>query len=97
MSLYDVKIHQIDDGELPEEFAHYKEDYAGCNILCIYRDGFLMNHYTDHGEIEDNSFLRDYDWIAREIEKAYKIGFADGKREVQSALEHLHYIRKLNE
>jgi hypothetical protein len=47
------------------------------NELLIMHNGKLINSYCDYGEPEDNSFLRDYDWIKSELEKAYLLGKQD--------------------
>ena len=52
--------------------------------LQIYVDGILIDCYYDFGEPEDNSFVRDYAWVSKELEKAYKLGY-------QHALESERY------
>lgn len=46
--------------------------------LVILRNGQEMSVYTDCGQPEDNSFFRDYDWIQRELMRAYDAGVSDG-------------------
>lgn len=43
--------------------------------LQIYVDGNLVDCYYDFGAPEDNSFIRDYSWISKELEKAYNLGY----------------------
>lgn len=64
--------------ELKEEWETILHDEDGHNFLVIYIDGELSFSYRDYGEQEDNSFLRDYSWVAPLIEKAYKLGKKDG-------------------
>jgi len=49
------------------------------NTLKIFIDNKEFIEYCDHTEPEDNSFLRDYDWIEYELLRAYKKGYEDGK------------------
>ena len=46
--------------------------------LTASHNGEVVMYGIDHGEPEDNSFLRDYDWIKPALEQAYALGVADG-------------------
>lgn len=54
------------------------ENEHGDNTTLTIRHGYQTVIYYDGGEPEDNSFYRDYSWIAPELELAYKLGFQDG-------------------
>jgi len=41
--------------------------------------------YFDHGEPEDNTFYRDYDWIVPELQRAYAAGAADREQALKQA------------
>lgn len=47
-------------------------------VLVITHNGKELEDYGDGGEPEDNSFGRDYSWIATELRRAYDLGFHDG-------------------
>lgn len=68
--MYDVKIEPARDGDYIVE---------GRNMIVITDDSGTRNHW-DYGEPEDNSFNRDWDWVADELRAAY----AQGKRDGQS-------------
>ncbi len=48
--------------------------------LEVHRNGELVEEYSDGGEPEDNSFIRDWSWVPDMIEQAYKWGLEDGKK-----------------
>ncbi len=50
----------------------------GCVMIMKHNDKILYEK-SDGGEPEDNSFGRDWSWVAAAIRKAYDLGFADGK------------------
>ena len=52
------------------------------NKLTIVEDGNIRE-YFDYGEPEDNSFLRDYSWIKKELRSAYIQGRMDKENECQ--------------
>jgi hypothetical protein len=57
-----------------------KEDWMGqehSNRLRVYDDELIAEEY-DYGEPEDNSFRRDYEWVAPLLKKVYDIGKEDG-------------------
>jgi hypothetical protein len=39
-----------------------------------------VREYSDGGEPEDNSFGRDWNWVPKELERAYAAGLRDGKK-----------------
>ena len=47
-------------------------------ILKIEHNGELIDEYWDGGEPEDNTFVRDWNWVPGMIERAYKLGLKDG-------------------
>ena len=60
------------------------EDYENSfgvtkNELKIIYDKEIILEEVDNGEPEDNSFHRDYNWVKRELERAYELGLKDGK------------------
>ena len=57
------------------EIKFSKPDKNYSRELQIWLDGELLDSYWDRGEPEDNSFLRDYSWISKELEKAYNLGY----------------------
>jgi hypothetical protein len=77
--MYKVTIC-TDWNKLPEslkiEYEFMKDDYY--NVLYIEHDEKIIFTASDCGEPEDNSFLRDYKWIKRQIEEAYIKGYSDG-------------------
>lgn len=64
--------------------AIYKEDqeskWEHRTILLIEHNGEVIEEFYDGGEPEDNSFYRDWNWVAGMIERAYKLGLEDGKK-----------------
>ena len=64
---YKAEVKQAED----EEGVH---DYR--NMLVI-TDDQGKRDYWDYGEPEDNSFNRDYKWIAGELRNAYEQGKKD--------------------
>lgn len=65
--MYDVKVEPI------------KDDYNYRNRLII-RDDSGEREQWDGGEPEDNSFIRDWAWVAKELLNAYEQGKKDGAR-----------------
>lgn len=49
--------------------------------LRILHDGYLIREEFDGGEPEDQSFYRDWSWVAGALRQAYECGFEDGKKE----------------
>lgn len=45
--------------------------------LIITHKGKEIERHCDGGEPEDNSFMRDWNWIAEAIETAYNLGVKD--------------------
>ena len=54
------------------------------NILRISYRGKTLEEFYDYGEPEDNSFYRDWNWIQEELIRAYELGRADGRKEIES-------------
>ena len=48
-------------------------------VMKVIYNGEIIEEYYDGGEPEDNSFVRDWNWVPGMIEKAYKLGIEDGK------------------
>lgn len=65
---YKVEVKSIDEPE-----------YDHRNRLVIVDDSG-EREYWDYGEPEDNSFHRDWSWVAEELRRAYEQGVADSKR-----------------
>lgn len=59
-------------------------DYEYCNVLNVTHDGNVIHEHYDHGEPEDNTFYRDWSWVAGALEEAYQLGHIDGVQESQS-------------
>lgn len=63
-------------------FAHHNvESYVvnllrkhDTSVLFILIDGAIQSYWTDRGEPEDNSFGRDWSWVAPALEQAYETG-----------------------
>ena len=53
-------------------------DYRTC--MEVHYNGEVIREEYDGGEPEDNSFFRDWAWIAGAIEEAYKLGLKDGRK-----------------
>jgi hypothetical protein len=64
---YEVKVERAKD-------ERGESDYR--NMLVI-TDDTGSRDYWDYGEPEDNSFHRDWKWIAAELKRAYEQGKAD--------------------
>ena len=47
--------------------------------LVIIRNGERVREELDFGEPEDNYFSRDWAWVQKAIEEAYRFGYEDGK------------------
>jgi len=62
---YSVKVEPIEN------------DYNYRNRLVIVDDSGERDHW-DGGEPEDNSFIRDWSWVADELRNAYAQGLKDG-------------------
>jgi hypothetical protein len=48
------------------------------NELIVEHNGKVIEEHWDGGEPEDNTFSRDWSWVAGAIERAYKLGLEDG-------------------
>lgn len=66
---YEVKVEDAVDE------SGTRHDYR--NMLVI-TDDKGKRDYWDYGEPEDNSFHRDWDWVADELRNAYEQGKRDG-------------------
>lgn len=65
-----------------KDFLGYQPDkYDMYAILEIRHDGKIIQTHSDGGEPEDNSFFRDWDWVAPAIRIAYNLGKQDGLKE----------------
>lgn len=64
--------------ELSERELKNKNDDC-VNHLILLHNGIVINVFSDNGCPEDNSFTRDYSWVEAELERAYRLGFADGQ------------------
>jgi hypothetical protein len=71
MPKFQVSIEYDDSG--------YRFGYT----LIVKHNGEIILEECDHGEPEDNSFMRDYAWIKPALEKAYNLGLTDAVNEVQ--------------
>ena len=61
------------------EYEYTDTLWGGFTDLVISHDGEEIERYNDRGEPEDNSFRRDWNWIASELYRAYKLGVRDGR------------------
>ena len=59
--------------ELVLEEGKWDERY----VMKIIHNGEVIDEYYDGGEPEDNSFVRDWNWVPGVIEEAYRLGFED--------------------
>jgi hypothetical protein len=50
------------------------------HCLKVIHNGEVIAEEFDAGEPEDNSFIRDYKWVAPLIKQAYELGLQDGKK-----------------
>lgn len=55
-------------------------DYDYCTTLEIHHNGKMVKSFSDGGEPEDSSFMRDWYWVPETIEWAYKKGVEDGSK-----------------
>ncbi len=62
--MYQVEVTRIDDD------GYYRN-------LMIIKDSHGDREYRDGGEPEDNSFVRDWEWVKDELFKAYEQGKRD--------------------
>lgn len=67
-----------DDNEDFVEDDYWGEHGYSCVVT---HNGNIIAEHSDNGEPEDNSFGRDWSWVPDMIEKAYELGFEDGKIE----------------
>jgi len=76
--MYKVEIitSEEDAARIPDEL---REDFLlhDGSIIIISGDNIPTTSYLDHGEPEDNSFLRDWSWVATELKRAYEKGLTD--------------------
>lgn len=57
-----------------------KDDYRNRLIII---DSSGEREYWDYGESEDNSFYRDWNWVAEELRNAYRQGLNDREHHEQ--------------
>ena len=70
--------------DMDEDGNELSQDYGWNHHLVMTEDGEEVRRESDGGEPEDNSFMRDWNWVADAISQAYNIGLKHGKEEVQS-------------
>lgn len=58
-----------------------EDAYCDRNVMTITVDGEVRAQYYDYGEPEDNSFVRDWAWVATELKNAYELGLKEGREE----------------
>ena len=63
------------------------EDYR--NEMVVLHNSKEIGRFTDGGEPEDNSFMRDLGWVGPMIEKAYALGRNDVHSENNKAASEL--------
>lgn len=54
--------------------------------LVIRHNGKALEEYYDQGEPEDNNFYRDWSWVPKELERAYKLGGQDSAVDIEKLL-----------
>lgn len=59
-------------------FAEVDNGYDTRTYLQIHYNGKLIQEECDGGEPEDNSFDRDWNWVAKALVEAYNLGYKDG-------------------
>ena len=64
---------------LEAKLEYEESKWEGRYVLKIIHNGEIIDEYYDGGEPEDNSFVRDWNWVPGIIEKAYKLGIEDMK------------------
>ena len=62
-----------------QRFGKRVDEWSCPTTLRITVDDKVVFEETDGGEPEDNSFMRDWNWIAGEIINAYRLGMEHGK------------------
>ena len=81
---YEVALYNLGDpSKIPEavkdlallEDEPMSDDFMR-NILVISQDGIPIRYFFDGGEPEDNTFTRDWSWVAEELRLAYAAGQA---------------------
>lgn len=75
---FEVKIVASKDAP---DFDGYNDDYS--STLLIISDGKVILQQSDGGEPEDQSFYRDWAWVAPALRTAYELGVIDGKHTVK--------------
>ena len=66
---YSVKVERAADEDGVHEYRN----------MVVITDDRGKRDYWDYGEPEDNSFNRDWQWVADELRNAYEQGKKDGK------------------
>jgi hypothetical protein len=69
---------------LIEERILYKYQYRYALVICEPETGRVIDTYYDGGEPEDQTFVRDWDWVPKVIEVAYKAGYMQGQYDAQN-------------
>jgi len=62
--------------EITHETSEWGNYYSQ---LTIRHNGEVVAQHTDGGEPEDQSFGRDWSWVAPALRDAYELGMKDGK------------------
>lgn len=65
-----------------EMIEHDDDDCRYRYTMVVIHNGKVIAEETDGGEPEDNSFMRDWNFVPFLIERAYKLGVADGSVKV---------------
>lgn len=55
-------------------------------VLTVEHNGIQIRYETDGGEAEDQSFSRNWSWVAPALCEAYSLGVTDGSRAVVTGL-----------
>jgi len=64
---YHVEVKRAEDERGVDEYRN----------MIVITDDSGKRDYWDYGEPEDNSFNRDWKWVARELQVAYEQGIKD--------------------
>lgn len=80
------KVDYVDynnKGKFPEEIQKLYKVYKKETIMVI-TDDTGTRYFKDKGNSENNSFFRDWKWVAEELHKAYAQGLNDGQSSIIS-------------
>lgn len=73
-----MEIIESSSDDLRYQVEIVSVDYSNINKLCIYFEGNLLEEHYDNTEAEDNTFIRDYDWVLPALINAYNFGYEEG-------------------